>query len=305
VNELIGSGPIEDYIRVGDHVRLQAKSSLNESTTGTVLAINGDPGYREFVVVKDGQSLVKDGAFGILERDVVATVERGDCWITLDSLLTIEQATEKCDRSRKNQLRKNGKDFPLFPDQAVVREQSPEEMVSRWRASAQADLERQHASVATVNLIRDEARLLIPPDQFQMLLGRREVYPLSPEYGRSFWTRQLAYFREHGHAEPKPRYPASLKDRILSEFALDGPAIWTTSPCGTQRVRVLWFGSSAIMCRVAGVPIKDYDPILIPKPIVWLQPEEIAKCPNGWDHEWQKSLPDYLKSLPGYLSDIP
>jgi hypothetical protein len=227
---------IETYLQPGDHVQLGPRSTLGTQITGILLAVNGElPGDREFVILKDGDILDRNGAVGIPERDVVIKVERGDCWINLGPLLTLEQARVKCDRSEKNQARKNVKDFPLFSDQAPIVQPSAEEMVSRFRAGAQEDLERDHAQIMAVNALRDEAAAMIPADQYQMLLKRRAIYPHSPEYGRIFWKRQIAYISEHGCAEPPPTFAPSIASQIGGDFKLDGTSALEVGAGQTSR----------------------------------------------------------------------
>jgi hypothetical protein len=293
---------IETYLQPGDHIVAMPRTTAGQSVDATVLEVrDGIPGAREIVLVRTGQSLEIDGAVGINERDVIIRVERGDCWIGLSPLMTIEQAQEKCDRSVANQERKAKKAFPLFSDQVEIKEPSAAEWVANVRAGAQKELETEHAKVSEVNLLRDEVRAKVTDEQYQHLLKRRTAYPAHYVYGSGFWRKQLEYIAEHGEPDLLKPPPATVAETLqIPWLEHNGPAIWKTAPGKPIRVKVLFFGRETIMVQVVGEPIKDYDPVVIGKNNPWLRPDELeAEDPAlATSDEWINALPFYEQ--PGY-----
>jgi hypothetical protein len=269
---------IEEYIQAGDHVRVVHRGSLGDLFTGRVLEVrSGTPGAREVIIVRDGQDFTEDGAAGFSESNVVLAVERGESWVNVPPLLTLEQAQQKVVRNAKNQRRRLERDFPLFSDQADVHQQSAVDLVDNCRASAQRDLDRDEAKAAEATDLRSQVQALVTADEYLHLLKRRAAYPPHAIYGVLFWRKQLLHIQATGRPDILPPPPPSVKEALsIPWLRLDGPATWKSAPGGPQPVKVLFFGRTEILCRLTAQPLRDYDPVLIPKTAVWLPPSELA-----------------------------
>ena len=271
---------VESYIQPGDEISVMYRSLTLECFHGTVVEVgDGVPGTREIVVVREGTTLLDAGAIGVREDAAVFSVKRGDSWVQVPTLLTIEDATKKAERNLVNQVKRIQKQAPLFADQIEPTALNPEEWVKRDHAAAQEQLTRLHAHAMASNTLRDEMRALISDEDFTYLCGRRERYGKDALYGKYFWNKQLAYFREHGQIErfvPPPPMAESLKFDWLK---YGSQLTWATAPGGPQQVVVHWVGPTEVLCQLAGEPFKDFDPKQFPESRnVWLKPEDFEEA---------------------------
>jgi len=292
---------IEDYLKPGDFIQAIPRSQYDKMIRGTLVSVEpGEPGGRELIIVREGETLERDGALGINERAYVMSVQRGDILLQLGSLMTMAEATEKADRSLVTQARKNQKDFPLFADQAQLTSLDPVAMVARFRKSAQKELERELPRIEETNAFRERVRGLISQEDYEYVLSRAQSYPANPSYRTPFWRKQLAHIEQNGACE-RVTFPSAIASSspACSWMKLDGPAVWKSAPERPIIVRLLFFGRETVLVKPAGEPIRDYNPKLLEGISLWLKPDELEADPRGWTPEWTASLPDWWRFANG------
>ena len=268
---------IENYIQPGDEICVMFRSLLLDGFKGTVVEVgSGEAGKREFIIVRAGTTLMEAGAWGVREDAAVFSVRRGDCWVNVPSILTIEEATAKAARNLVNQVKRIQSKVPLFADQIEPKPLDPAKWVAADLAQGEERLEQEHNRAAECNELRSQVQSLLLGEQFAYLCERRQRYPQDGLYGSHFWRKQLEHIQTHGCLEASLFLPETRRSLSIPWIEFNKSVVWTVAPGGPQTVRVLWIGSTEILCQVEGEPIRDYDPKLIPHPNVWLTPDQLT-----------------------------
>ncbi|MGB8481371.1 MAG: hypothetical protein WCE63_21400 [Acidobacteriaceae bacterium] len=269
---------IDNYINIGDEIRVVYRSLTINGFSGHIVAIgNGEPGTREFILQREDTSSLHDGIVGVREDRAIFSVRRGDTWVCVPPLLSQEEAETKSKRNAINEQKRVQKRLPLF----AVQIESRTVPADRWIASARLDgeesLQRDHDSAMRATVLRDEVRQLVSPEDYTVLVAACERFASSGTYEIYFWQKQLAHRRECGRPDiftPSPCLTARLS---LPWLKHDAQLTWKTAPGGPQPVRVLFIGSGTVMVHLVGEPIVDYDPRLIHKRNNWIAPEDFAE----------------------------
>jgi hypothetical protein len=194
--------------------------------------------------------------------------------------MTLIEAEAKAVRNLANERKRVQKKVPLFADQIEVKLKPAQDWIDADRRNGEDALERDHFAALKATALRDQVRELVSSDEYGQLIAVRDRFAQGSSYGIYFWTKQLKHIQEHGTPDifvPKPILTEKLQFPWLTP---DAHLTWTAAPGGVKKVRVLFIGSDSVMVRVIGEPITDYDPILIPAPVVWLAPEHFAES-NG------------------------
>lgn len=269
---------LETYVQVGDAIKVVYRSLSLEGFSGRVLQIrNGELGYREFIIQRDGTELLHEGTIGVREDAAMLSVQRGDSWVHYFAPLTLEKAQEKALRNVASQTKRIQQKVPLFADQIEATPIDPEAWVARDRESLLEQLEREHALAIEATCLRDEVRQLVTPEEFATLCDRRMHYPSDGTYGTIFWRTQLEVITTNGQPDNPVPLPPPREKIQLPWLALNSNVNWATAPGGPRLARVLFIGSDKVCVRVQGEPLRDYNPKLIPNPVVWIKPEELAE----------------------------
>ncbi len=264
---------IDNYIRIGDDLKIVPRSLAGAAFHGTVAAIGeGEPGARELRVVRDGEA----SPSSVLESKVTLSVRLGAEWVLVPLPVSLAEAEKKSVRNVANQVRRAHQHVPLFADQVIPKVIDPVQWVARDRAQCEEDLERNHAQAIAITKLRDQVEALVSADEFTLLRERRERWGTGAHYGSIFWRRQLEFITLHGHPEVvQPPVPVTTRLE-LPGVGYGTRLTWATAPGGAQQVRVLWVGTTTIHCQLTGEAITDYDPKLIPHRNVWLSPADLA-----------------------------
>lgn len=245
---------IDNYINIGDEIRVVYRSLTINGFSGHIVAIgNGEPGTREFILQREDTSSLHDGIVGVRE----------------------DRAIFK--RNAINEQKRVQKRLPLFAEQIESRTVPADRWIARVRHDGEESLQRDHDSATRASVFRDEVRQLVSPEDYTVLVAARERFASSGTYGIYFWQKQLAHLRECGRPDiftPSPRLTARLS---LPWLKHDAQLTWKTASGGPQPVRVLFIGSGTVMVRLVGEPIVDYDPRLIHNRNNWIAPEEFAE----------------------------
>jgi hypothetical protein len=113
---------IENYIQPQDEISVMYRSRAMAGFKGRVLQISdGDPGARKFVILAEGKTLLQDGVIGVREDSAIFSVRRGDAWVVVPSLMSLEEAEAKSARNATNERKRVDRKVPLFADQIEVR----------------------------------------------------------------------------------------------------------------------------------------------------------------------------------------
>jgi hypothetical protein len=264
-----------NYIACGDNVIAVPKSTIGDSIQGSVVQVLGsDVGRREYVLEVQGTNFVVDGAVGIPENHFIFEVERGDSWVIVPPFLLPEDAETKAERSLVNTRKRIKKKAPLFSDQIRVEKPDVGSMIARVAEHRREELERGHEQAGRSTELRDQVASLVNEDQFAALQTARSRFPRNAFYGAYFWERQLRQIRETGNPDiyvPQPSLNHRLKTAWLR---VDREVSWL-SPGGSRQGRVLYIGRSAVLIKLIGEPIKDYDPREFPFGNCWVHPQAL------------------------------
>jgi hypothetical protein len=270
---------LDNYIQANDEIRVVYRSQAVDSFTGTVVLIEDNPpGTRTIVVVPTGTTLLDDGAIGVREDRAVFSVRRGDAWVLVPSQMTLADAQAKSTRNAANERKRIQRKVPLFAEQIEVHAKPAQDWIDADRQSGEEALDREHIAALKATELRDQVKALVSSEDYDRLIAVRERFAQGASYGNYFWSKQLKHIQEHGKPDifvPKPVLNERLRFPWLTP---DAHLTWTEAPGGKKKVRVLFIGSDSVMVRVIGEPITDYDPILIPKPVVWLAPNSFAEA---------------------------
>jgi hypothetical protein len=267
----------ENYIVCGDNVIAVPRSTNGASIQGRVLEVLGaDVGRREFVLETKGTNFVVDGAVGVPESHFIFEVERGDSWVIVPPFLLREDAGAKAERSVVNTRKRIDKEAPLLSDQIEVGKPDVESMIARVAEHRREELARAHEQARRSTELRAQVASLINQNQFAVLQAARSRFPRSAFYGTYFWEKQLRQIRETGKPDiyvPQP----PLNRRLDAEWLrVDREVSWL-SPRGPRKVRVLYVGSSVVLVKLIGEPIKDYDPREFPYGNSWVNPSALQR----------------------------
>jgi len=269
---------IDNYIKIGDEIRVVYRSLTVDGFSGHIVAIgDGEPGTREFILQREDASSLHHGVVGVREDRAIFSVCRGDSWVGVPPLLSQEEAEAKSKRNAINEQKRVQKRLPLFAAQIESRTVPADRWIARVRHDGEESLQRDHDSAMRASVLRDEVRQLVSPEDYTVLVAARERFASSGTYGIYFWQKQLAHLRECGRPDiftPSPCLTARLS---LPWLKHDAQLTWKTAPGGPQPVRVLFIGSGTVMVRLVGEPIVDYDPRLIHNRNNWIAPEEFAE----------------------------
>lgn len=264
---------IDNYIRIGDELKIVPRSLVSAAFYGSVAATGeGELGARELRVIPKGES----EPVSVFENRALLSARRGAEWVLVPIPVSLAEAQKKSVRNVANQVRRAQQHVPLFADQIVPTAIDPVQWVARDLAQSEMDLAKAHEQAIETTRLRDQVETLISPEEFSLLCERRERWGDGAHYGSFFWRKQLEYIQIHGHLEVF-QAPQPVSKRLeLPGIRYGSFLIWSSAPGGPQQVRVLWVGSTVIHCQVAGEPITDYDPKLIPERNVWLSPADVG-----------------------------
>ena len=268
---------IANYIQLQDEITVIYRSLTMTGFTGRVIAIGvGIPGTREFVIVPTGNTLLHDGAIGVREESAVFSVRRGDAWVTVPSLLSPAEAESKSLRNSINEKKRIAKKAPLFADQIDVQLRPATEWIENARLSGEETLRREHDAALRATALRSQVQRSVTAEEYTQLVDRRERFPNSATYGIYFWNKQIEHIGTTGKPDISDPIPPSVAAKLaLPWLKCDSHLSWTTAPGGAQQVRVLFIGSTEILVRLIGEPLRDYNPRLIPERNVWLTPDSL------------------------------
>lgn len=266
----------ETYIQAGDRILVAPCTTRLPVFEGRVAAIgDGAYGRRVLLVEKDGTPAE---VVPVAESEAILSVLRGDSWVSMPLPMLREEAEVKSLRNEKNQRRRVEKQAPLLAGQIAIHPIDPEKMIENMRREGERTLDFDHGMAMEANRLRAALQSLVSEAAYQDLCQRRLSFPRTGEYGANYWRKQLAYYQEHGVIErlELPRTAAEVLH--LPWLAREAVLTWTAAPGGPQKVTVLWIGSTKVLCKLCGEPVKDYDPRAFPENgNVWLAPNQFAE----------------------------
>ena len=266
---------IDDYIKVGDKVLVMFRSVLLTGFEGVVLAISDEtPGTREFIVQPDD----KAEAVGVREDKAVFEVYRGDSWVTVPGLVSMQEASEKSERSVRNEKKRIEKKVPLLASLMTVRQTPAEQIIENNRLWGEDRLDFDHRVAMQALEWKEKVRPLVSAEDFEALCQRRTRYGRGGTYGIYVWRKQYNHIQEHGKPELIVPHVALNLKLNLPWLKHDATLTWTDAPGGAKLVKVLFVGSDSVMVKIQGEPIVDYDPKEYPYGNLWLTPDRFSEA---------------------------
>jgi hypothetical protein len=265
----------DNYIVCDDRIIAVPRSTRGDSIHGCVLQIVGDViGRREFVCEREGTNWLSDGAISLPENLYIFEVERGDAWVVVPPYLLPEVAESKARRSVVNARKRSAKKAPLFASQIEVEKADVASMIARVAADRRGKLERDHEQARRSTDLRSQVECLINSDQFAVLKAVRSRFPRASVYGLYFWKKQLRQIKKTGKPDIHVLQPIATDRLNIEWLRLDHEVNWL-SPAGPKQVRVLYIGVSAVLVKLIGEPITDYDPRDFPYGNCWVEPRAL------------------------------
>jgi hypothetical protein len=152
-------------------------------------------------------------------------------------------------------------------------------MIARVTEDRRECLQREYELAKQSTEIRDQVASMVELDVFEILQRARSRFPRSALYGIYFWEKQLRHLNETRKPDIYAPPPVLNRRLELEWLKPDCELVWQSRE-GPKNVRMLYVGSSVVLVKLQGEPLRDYDPKQFPYGNCWVDPQFLQPFPS-------------------------